>query len=378
MRKSQSALEYMMTYGWAILIIVIVAVILYSMGIFNPSSSISATVTGFSGLGSVQAICTTTGVLVLSVGNSLGNVINITSVNSSLNGKTVETMENLIVNPNGHANLFVEGGCINASSSRYSSSITVTYTEPGSILTGPYTSFGTVTGITSSFSAGTVANFSNSSSMYIPHSASFNKIWNAGDHYTLIGWFNFKKIWSGNSYLLQEVPGCTSGTSSNPGNSVNLSVFQVEWYGGADTCANTGAFSVGSGNIVTFDKWVMVTGIFDWNGSGGWESICVDADCINQTYPASTLPGGPANYSDPNPYTTLVASGKLNAKVSNLQFYDSSFSEKQVLTQYNLGIAGLPIEANSLVAWFPLDGNFNDYSGNGNQALESNVVFVPP
>ena len=34
-RRSQSALEYMMTYGWAILIIVIVAVILYSMGIFN-------------------------------------------------------------------------------------------------------------------------------------------------------------------------------------------------------------------------------------------------------------------------------------------------------------------------------------------------------
>ncbi len=28
-KRSQSALEYMMTYGWAILIIVIVAVILY-------------------------------------------------------------------------------------------------------------------------------------------------------------------------------------------------------------------------------------------------------------------------------------------------------------------------------------------------------------
>ena len=46
-KRSQSALEYMMTYGWAILIIVIVAVILYSMGIFNPSSSISSTITGF-------------------------------------------------------------------------------------------------------------------------------------------------------------------------------------------------------------------------------------------------------------------------------------------------------------------------------------------
>ncbi|MCL4399276.1 hypothetical protein M1293_02090, partial [Candidatus Parvarchaeota archaeon] len=56
-KKSQSALEYMMTYGWAILIIVIVAAVLYSLGIFSPSSSISSTVTGFSNLGSVAANC---------------------------------------------------------------------------------------------------------------------------------------------------------------------------------------------------------------------------------------------------------------------------------------------------------------------------------
>ncbi len=47
-KRSQSALEYMMTYGWAILIIVIVAVILYSMGIFNPSSSVTTASAGFS------------------------------------------------------------------------------------------------------------------------------------------------------------------------------------------------------------------------------------------------------------------------------------------------------------------------------------------
>ena len=75
-KRSQSALEYMMTYGWAILIIVIVAVILYSMGIFNPSSSITSTVTGFSGLGSVTAQCTANGVLRISVGDSTGNLIN--------------------------------------------------------------------------------------------------------------------------------------------------------------------------------------------------------------------------------------------------------------------------------------------------------------
>ncbi len=57
MVKGQSALEYMMTYGWAILIIVIVAVILYSMGIFNPRASVTASSSGFSPFAASAAIC---------------------------------------------------------------------------------------------------------------------------------------------------------------------------------------------------------------------------------------------------------------------------------------------------------------------------------
>ncbi|MDE1768323.1 MAG: hypothetical protein KGH69_04880 [Candidatus Micrarchaeota archaeon] len=38
MGKSQSAMEYLMTYGWAILAIAIVMVSLYSLGIFNSGS----------------------------------------------------------------------------------------------------------------------------------------------------------------------------------------------------------------------------------------------------------------------------------------------------------------------------------------------------
>ncbi len=61
-KRSQSALEYMMTYGWAILIIVIVAVILYSMGIFNPSSSVTFTSSGFSPFKVSSSLCTSLGV----------------------------------------------------------------------------------------------------------------------------------------------------------------------------------------------------------------------------------------------------------------------------------------------------------------------------
>jgi hypothetical protein len=36
--KTQSAMEYLMTYGWAILIIALVVGVLYTLGLFNPSS----------------------------------------------------------------------------------------------------------------------------------------------------------------------------------------------------------------------------------------------------------------------------------------------------------------------------------------------------
>ena len=38
LNRSQSAMEYLMTYGWAILIIAIVLVALFSLGIFNSAN----------------------------------------------------------------------------------------------------------------------------------------------------------------------------------------------------------------------------------------------------------------------------------------------------------------------------------------------------
>jgi len=38
MKKGQAALEYLMTYGWAVLIIGIVAAVLYATGILNPET----------------------------------------------------------------------------------------------------------------------------------------------------------------------------------------------------------------------------------------------------------------------------------------------------------------------------------------------------
>ena len=143
--KSQSALEYMMTYGWAILVIVIVAAVLYSLGIFSPSSSLSTTITGFSGLAVTQAGCVNSvnnQILELYVTNAVGYPVNITKINTTGNNG-IDASQNVssILGDGASAVFYVNGAC-NKSSPSYAGSATITYTEPGQIFPGPYLSTG--------------------------------------------------------------------------------------------------------------------------------------------------------------------------------------------------------------------------------------------
>jgi len=51
MQKGQSALEYLMTYGWALIIILIAAAALYAMGLLSPGTYQQKTCTGMTTLG---------------------------------------------------------------------------------------------------------------------------------------------------------------------------------------------------------------------------------------------------------------------------------------------------------------------------------------
>ena len=149
-KRSQSALEYMMTYGWAILIIVIVAVILYSMGIFNPSSSITTTITGFQKTPISSAIFTDNGGLSLSVQNSVGYPIKITNITATtLTGGKVIIEPNITLLP-GKSQVLVLSKVFTAANqgSHISTAVTITYKEISQQLPGPYISTGSITGST--------------------------------------------------------------------------------------------------------------------------------------------------------------------------------------------------------------------------------------
>ena len=148
--RSQSALEYMMTYGWAILVIVIVAAVLYSLGIFSPSSSLSTTITGFSNLGTVNAVCLGGTSFTISMGDSTGYPINVTEINlTSSSGKTTYS-PNILIQPNSIQTVTVPSSSLCTSGARYSVSAVISYLEPGQIFPGPYTSTGTVAGTANS------------------------------------------------------------------------------------------------------------------------------------------------------------------------------------------------------------------------------------
>lgn len=88
--KAQSALEYMMTYGWAILIVVLVAGAIYSLGIFNPGSAITGQtlINGFSGVHITAANANSTA-FETTVSNQLGYTIQIKNFSLISNGVTI-------------------------------------------------------------------------------------------------------------------------------------------------------------------------------------------------------------------------------------------------------------------------------------------------
>jgi hypothetical protein len=79
-KKAQSALEYLLTYGWAILIVIIVGASLYALGVFNPGTFTGKRVTGFTQFQVVDHKVDTDTNVTLVFGNRLGKTVTLGNV----------------------------------------------------------------------------------------------------------------------------------------------------------------------------------------------------------------------------------------------------------------------------------------------------------
>lgn len=74
--------------------------------------------------------------------------------------------------------------------------------------------------------------------------------------------------------------------------------------------------------------------------------------------------------------SALLISTPWNGLISNIQLYNTSLSRNEIMGLYDEGLGGAPIDIQNIAGWWPLNGNWNDYSGNGNQGYAYNSADI--
>jgi len=124
MKKGQAAMEFIMTYGWAILVVLVAIAALAYFGVLSPEKFLPERCTFPPGVGCLDHKLTTTG-LSLILQNSLGQDITISSI-SDVSGGCTNSGGAL---NNGDTATYAFTGCTHgAVGSRFKSDVTVTYT----------------------------------------------------------------------------------------------------------------------------------------------------------------------------------------------------------------------------------------------------------
>jgi len=286
--KAQSAMEYLMTYGWAILIIAVVLGALFQLGVFNANNFAPKA-------------------------------------------------------PPGSCQVFRPNG-------------------PGT------TSFINLEGICSGELPQYVANFSQSPAGYIVANGPSEEI----SQITVVFWI--KPV--NNGYWGNPDNYWENAISSASGVHTNYYFFieagenppQESWsiYTGTE-------FRNFPGVALAPNTWQQLVGVYNGNDllvylNGNQIGSPVAANGL-VTFNGATISG---EHSVANgPYGNPV-SGNL----ANIQIYNTALSANEIQSLYLEGIGGAPIDLQNLAAWWPLNGNANDYSGNGYNGQIYNVTFV--
>jgi hypothetical protein len=93
-----------------------------------------------------------------------------------------------------------------------------------------------------------------------------------------------------------------------------------------------------------------------------------------------TIAGGPYSINALSIGGAIPGVSGYNGLISNVQIYNTTLGAGQISQIYQQGVAGAPLNNSAinfkLLAWYPLEGNANDYSGNGSNATTANVIYI--
>ena len=134
-RKAQTALEYLMTYGWAILIIIIVGSALYALGVFSPGTFTGKRSTGFTQFQMIDFKADTNETLTIFIGNRLGKTVTLNEITASYKTDQCNETVNDNFGPNAQEqyHVYCNGiwGTMDSKAS-YSIEVAINFTDPDS------------------------------------------------------------------------------------------------------------------------------------------------------------------------------------------------------------------------------------------------------
>jgi uncharacterized membrane protein YkvI len=146
-KKGQAALDFLMTYGWAIALVVIIAAVLFALGIFDVSNFVGNKAAGFSGVAVPGWQLSTAGQLSMKISNQVGQRINVTLINATIGSTTATVGSGITLAPGETSSLLntsstAFGG--QTSGTGYTAKVVVQYTDLNANFN--YTTSGTLTG----------------------------------------------------------------------------------------------------------------------------------------------------------------------------------------------------------------------------------------
>jgi hypothetical protein len=134
--------------------------------------------------------------------------------------------------------------------------------------------------------------------------------------------------------------------------SISMSINNNQWYFYAFTLGNLGA-----GNTVT----LYLNGTVQGSANiGNWQPTTGDTNSL---------------YLGDNGVSACSTTTGFTGDMANVQMYNATLSANEVYKLYLEGIGGAPVRPQNLTAWWPLNGNGNDYSGNNNEGTVNSITY---
>ena len=131
----------------------------------------------------------------------------------------------------------------------------------------------------------------------------------------------------------------------------------------------------GSTLAVPTGVWSFIGYVYNANSTNGI-TLYLNGNSVNHSLPHALQTTLPATNPSAVGYSVPCGAYPFNGLASNLQVYNTTLDANSIQALYQEGVGGAPINLQSLVAWWPLNGNANDYSGNLNSGQSTAVIYT--